>query len=116
MLTLFVAVVVIFVNVKANVFDVITPPAYFYAPYTPFNDDDPNNIRPTINIDAIEDIVENAIDNGVNIFFIGGSNGQFTALSVDERKSLCLAYSQAINNTGNDGIYSIFHVGICYPY
>ena len=73
----------------------------FTALLTPFNDDE------SINFDALEQLVEFNINNGINGFYVGGSTGEGLLLSVEERM---LVY-ECVKQVVGDRAVLIAHVG-----
>ena len=63
------------------------PRGMFTALVTPFNEDE------SINFDALKDLIDFQIENGMHALLIGGGTGEYHTMSMDERK-------RAIKNEG----------------
>eukprot|EP01084_Bolivina_argentea_P158737 276518_1 len=62
---------------------------YMYAPHTAWTEEvNEATGLVDINYESIPNMAQTAHDMGVNVLYIGGSNGQFYAQTVDERKQL----------------------------
>lgn len=73
----------------------------FTALLTPFNDDE------SINFNALEQLVEFNINNGINGFYVGGSTGEGLLLSVEERMQVY----ECVKRVAGDRAVLIAHVG-----
>ena len=72
------------------------------ATHTPFNSDG------SLNLAVVEQQAEHLVANGVNTVFIGGSTGESHSLSLAERQSLALRWSEIVRNTS---LRVVVHVG-----
>ena len=58
------------------------PRGMFTALVTPFNEDE------SINFDALKDLIDFQIENGMHALLIGGGTGEYHTMSMDERKAV----------------------------
>eukprot|EP00039_Didymoeca_costata_P019340 m.337141 g.337141 ORF g.337141 m.337141 type:complete len:329 (+) comp18057_c0_seq1:31-1017(+) len=72
-----------------------------HAPYTPF-------INNSVNLKVIPALAKQAAKSGVTCIWIGGSMGEFDAMSTSERKALTTAWVTAAKE---ENLYTITHVG-----
>jgi N-acetylneuraminate lyase len=72
------------------------------ATHTPFHADGSLNLR------AVEIQAAHVLKNGVQTVFIGGSTGESSSLSVDERKTLAQRWSEVVQGTP---LRVVVHVG-----
>lgn len=73
----------------------------FSALLTPFNKDN------TINMEALKQLVEFNIENGIDGFYVGGSTGEGLMLTNEERKSVF----ECVAKANNGRVTLIAHVG-----
>jgi N-acetylneuraminate lyase len=72
------------------------------ATHTPFHDDG------SLNLQAIETQAAHLLHNGVRTVFVGGTTGESSSLSLEERKSLALRWSEVTRSTP---LRVVVHVG-----
>jgi N-acetylneuraminate lyase len=72
------------------------------ATHTPFHDDS------SLNLKIVETQAAHLLKNGIQTVFIGGSTGESSSLSTDERKALALRWSEVVRGTP---LRVVVHVG-----